>query len=48
MFIDVVDLRDFYERRLGGIARQMIRRRIGMLWPDVKGLNILGLGFATP
>ncbi|HYL32970.1 MAG TPA: methyltransferase domain-containing protein [Stellaceae bacterium] len=48
MFIDVVDLRDFYERRLGGIARQMIRRRIGMLWPDFKGLNILGLGYATP
>jgi len=48
MFIDVVDLRDFYERRLGSIARQMIRRRIGMLWPDVKGLNVLGLGYATP
>ncbi|HEV2265591.1 MAG TPA: methyltransferase domain-containing protein [Stellaceae bacterium] len=48
MFIDVVDLRDFYERRLGGIARQMIRRRIGVLWPDVKGLNVLGLGYATP
>ena len=48
MFIDVVDLRDFYERRLGGIARQMIRRRIGALWPDVKGLNVLGLGYATP
>ncbi|HYL49107.1 MAG TPA: methyltransferase domain-containing protein [Stellaceae bacterium] len=48
MFIDVVDLRDFYERRLGSIARQMIRRRIGMLWPEFKGLNILGLGYATP
>lgn len=48
MFIDVVDLRDFYDRRLGTIARQMIRRRIGGLWPDVKGLNLLGLGYATP
>src|SRR6185437_13684930 len=48
MFIDVVDLRDFYERRLGSVARQMIRRRIGVLWPDFKGLNILGLGYATP
>ena len=48
MFIDVVDLRDFYDRRLGAIARQMIRRRIGVLWPDVKGLNVLGLGYATP
>ncbi|HEV2162136.1 MAG TPA: methyltransferase domain-containing protein [Stellaceae bacterium] len=48
MFIDVVDLRDFYDRRLGAIARQMIRRRIGVLWPNVKGLNILGLGYATP
>lgn len=48
MFIDVVDLRDFYERRLGTVARQMIRRRIGTLWADVKGLHVLGLGYATP
>jgi SAM-dependent methyltransferase len=48
MFIDVVDLRDFYDRRLGMAARQMIRRRLRRLWPNVKGLRVLGLGFATP
>jgi len=48
MFIDVVDLRDFYERRLGIVARQMIRRRLRKLWPSVNGLRVLGLGFATP
>ena len=48
MFIDVVDLRDFYERRLGGVARQMIGRRLRRLWPDLKGLRVLGVGYATP
>jgi SAM-dependent methyltransferase len=48
MFIDVVDLRDFYDRRLGIVAREMIRRRLRRLWPDLKGLRVLGLGFATP
>ncbi|MDE2230358.1 MAG: methyltransferase domain-containing protein [Alphaproteobacteria bacterium] len=48
MFIDVVDLRDFYERRLGGVARQMIGRRVRRLWPDLKGMRVLGLGYATP
>ncbi|MGH7014729.1 MAG: class I SAM-dependent methyltransferase [Stellaceae bacterium] len=44
----MVDLRDFYERRLGGVARQMIGRRLRRLWADLKGLNVLGLGYATP
>jgi SAM-dependent methyltransferase len=48
MFIDVVDLRDFYERRLGVVARQMIGRQLRTLWPNVRGLRVLGLGFATP
>jgi SAM-dependent methyltransferase len=26
----------------------MIRRRIRTLWPDVTGMDVLGLGFATP
>jgi SAM-dependent methyltransferase len=48
MNADVVDLRDFYAGRLGRVARRMIRRRIAMLWPEVAGLRILGLGYATP
>ena len=26
----------------------MIRRRIRDIWPDVKGLGVLGVGYATP
>jgi SAM-dependent methyltransferase len=48
MYVDVVDLRDFYESRLGQVARRMIRRRIRLIWPDLRGMRLLGLGYATP
>jgi SAM-dependent methyltransferase len=48
MYVDVVDLRDFYETRLGQVARRMIRRRIRMIWPELRGMRLLGLGYATP
>lgn len=48
MWNDVVDLRDFYDTSLGQVARRLIRRQVRELWPDVRGLRVLGLGFATP
>ena len=48
MWHDVVDLNAFYGGRLGQVARRMIRRRLRALWPDVRGLSLLGLGYATP
>jgi hypothetical protein len=48
MTVDVVDLRDFYASRLGHVARRMIRRRIRLLWPDLRGMRLLGLGYAGP
>jgi SAM-dependent methyltransferase len=48
MWTDAIDLRDFYASPLGAVARRMIRRRIRTLWPDVTGMDVLGLGFATP
>jgi SAM-dependent methyltransferase len=48
MWMDVVDLRDFYATSLGRVARRMIGRRLRALWPDVRGMNVLGLGYATP
>ncbi len=44
----VIDLRAFYEGRLGQIARRTIRRRIRALWPDLSGMSVLGLGYPTP
>lgn len=45
---DVVDLRDFYRSALGQVARRMIRRAIQRIWPDLRGMRLLGLGYATP
>src|SRR5437764_11289466 len=48
MASDVVDLRDFYRGALGRVARRMIRRAIRRVWPDLHGMRLLGIGYATP
>ena len=48
MASDVVDLRDFYQTGLGQVARRMIRRAVRRVWPDLHGLRLLGIGYATP
>src|SRR5436305_4682212 len=48
MSSDVVDLRDFYRTGLGQIARRMIRGAIRQVWPDLRGMRLLGIGYATP
>src|SRR5436190_21585508 len=48
MASDVVDLRDFYRSVLGQVARRMIRRAIQRVWPDLHGMRLLGVGYATP
>jgi SAM-dependent methyltransferase len=48
MASDVVDLRDFYRTGLGQIARRMIRHALRRVWPDLSGMRLLGIGYATP
>lgn len=48
MFLDVVDLRDFYASSLGQVTRRLIRRHLRDLWPDVRGQRVLGIGYAIP
>jgi SAM-dependent methyltransferase len=48
MWADVTDLNEFYRSRLGQVARRLITRRLRELWPNVRGLSVLGLGYATP
>jgi len=48
MYNDAVDLWDFYGSPLGQVARRLIRRRIRGIWPNVSGMTVLGLGYATP
>jgi SAM-dependent methyltransferase len=45
---DVIDLRDFYQTGLGQVARRMIRRSIRNIWPDLRAMRLLGVGYATP
>jgi SAM-dependent methyltransferase len=48
MRLDVVDLARFYATPLGGAAQAMILRRLKAVWPEARGLDVLGLGYATP
>ncbi len=48
MYVDVVDLRNFYGGPLGGLVRQHLRAKLVEMWPKVQGDRVLGLGYATP
>ena len=45
---DVIDLNQFYEDRAGQVARRLVRRCLRQIWPQVDGLSLMGLGYATP
>ena len=45
---DVIDLREFYARPLGGVVRHLITHRVRSLWRNVTGMSVFGLGYATP
>ena len=48
MSVDVTDLRAFYAGPLGYVARRVVCRALAQFWPDLRGLGVLGLGYATP
>lgn len=48
MHPDVVELRDFYARPLGGMVRRLLVHRIRARWRRTSGATMMGLGFATP
>ncbi len=48
MRLDVLKLREFYAGPLGGTARAMVAGKLTEAWGDGAGLDILGLGYATP
>ena len=48
IYDDAARLRDFYATPLGQLARRIIRRRIRERWPDVSGMDVVGLGYASP
>lgn len=48
MWLDITELQDFYSKPLGRMASHVIGQHIREIWPDVNGMNLLGLGFSTP
>lgn len=49
MHLDVVDLKAFYYRTsLGHTVQRAVRGRVRDFWPDVRGMTVLGFGFAVP
>lgn len=49
MYLDVLDLRNFYYRtRLGRAAQRAIRDQVVHLWPSAAGQTVVGFGFAVP
>jgi len=48
MQLDVVDLRDFYGRPLGGVVRRLLAGRIRARWRSTHGTQLVGLGYAVP
>jgi len=48
MALDVGSLEEFYDTRMGQVARRLILRRIRAHWPDLSGQRVLGFGYAAP
>jgi SAM-dependent methyltransferase len=48
MRVDVLALQRFYASPLGQAARRMVSQRLMAVWPDAKGMDVLGLGYASP
>jgi SAM-dependent methyltransferase len=45
---DVDDLQSFYQSRQGQLARRLILHQVKALWSDLRGLNVIGFGYAAP
>jgi SAM-dependent methyltransferase len=45
---DVLQLRTFYASPLGRVTRDLLQRNLVAAWGQASGLDVLGLGYATP
>jgi len=48
MPLDSHAFEDFYDSRMGQVARRLISRRLRMRWSNLSGQRLLGFGHATP
>ncbi len=45
---DIIDLQAFYGSRQGQLVRRLVGRQVRLIWPDLAGLRLLGIGYAVP
>lgn len=49
MHLDVVELRSFYYHTpLGAWVQRLVRSELRRSWPNTRGMNVVGMGFAAP
>jgi SAM-dependent methyltransferase len=48
MFTSAYDFKAFYNTHAGRVVRRVIGSRIGLCWPDMQGLTVVGCGYAAP
>lgn len=39
---------EFYATTRGAVAARLLRERLGLIWPRMTGLSVLGIGYTTP
>ncbi|MGH7106282.1 MAG: class I SAM-dependent methyltransferase [Acetobacteraceae bacterium] len=48
MATDVAMAADFYATRQGTVTARLVRERLAVLWPDLAGQTLLGIGYPAP
>lgn len=48
MALSVYNLKSFYASKAGRLVRRLLVNQIKALWPDIKGLRLMGAGYAVP
>jgi SAM-dependent methyltransferase len=48
MNVDIIDLRQFYQSRLGRVAGQAVTMALSSVWSTVANERLMGLGYALP
>ena len=48
MLLDAINFHEFYTSPLGLTTKRVIGKHIREVWPEVKNLNVLGIGYCPP
>jgi SAM-dependent methyltransferase len=48
MAADVHEAAEFYGTARGGVAARLLRERLALLWPELRGQSVLGIGYTAP